>query len=183
MSRKILWHGASGFTTCRRKVCCAFLSPLKIHHLSWVWTLWTLGPIHTNYTTEATIMCSNMAGEWKPSLRWTRSAQPASEPCLLNGIRSWTLAHWLKILFTGSTWTFQFISISYVLIVVCASPSKFIRRRISLLKGRLYHTAVITVLKIETNLWQLLPVMFVNVVQSSFGRLYLCIPLNFMISI
>jgi hypothetical protein len=36
--RKILRHGASGFTSLPKKVCCWFLSPLKIHRLGCVWT-------------------------------------------------------------------------------------------------------------------------------------------------
>jgi hypothetical protein len=35
--RKILRHGTSGFIPIRRKVCCGFLSPLKIHSLCRVW--------------------------------------------------------------------------------------------------------------------------------------------------
>jgi hypothetical protein len=36
------------------KVCCGFLSPLKIHLLGWVWTLGSSGTHTNHYTTEAT---------------------------------------------------------------------------------------------------------------------------------
>jgi hypothetical protein len=35
---KILWHGTSSFISIWRKLCCGFLSPLKIHRLVQVWT-------------------------------------------------------------------------------------------------------------------------------------------------
>jgi hypothetical protein len=38
MCHKILWHGVSSFTSPPGKACCRFLSPLKVHHLGWVWT-------------------------------------------------------------------------------------------------------------------------------------------------
>jgi hypothetical protein len=43
--RKILRHGTSGFTSHPKKVCCGFLSPLKIHRLgrartSNLWVQW-----------------------------------------------------------------------------------------------------------------------------------------------
>jgi hypothetical protein len=54
--RKILRHGTSGFTSIRRKACCGFLSPLKIHRLGRVWTpTFVSSGKHTNhYNTNAT---------------------------------------------------------------------------------------------------------------------------------
>jgi hypothetical protein len=36
--RKVLRHGADGFTSLRRKACCGVSSPLKIHRLDRDWT-------------------------------------------------------------------------------------------------------------------------------------------------
>jgi hypothetical protein len=52
---KIFRHGASGLTSPLKKLCCGFLSPLKIHPLVRVWTanLGSNGKHANHYTTKA----------------------------------------------------------------------------------------------------------------------------------
>jgi hypothetical protein len=49
--RKILRHGADGFIPLRRKACCGFLSPLKMHRRRPSLNPRTLGPMASTLTT------------------------------------------------------------------------------------------------------------------------------------
>jgi hypothetical protein len=58
--------GPSRFTSHPRKVCCGFLSPLKIHRFGWVLNPQPFGSSgqHTNhYTTKATLLSFKKAND------------------------------------------------------------------------------------------------------------------------
>jgi hypothetical protein len=61
---KILQHGTFPlYFPSKRKVCCRFLLPLKIHHLGWVLNTQPLGPVASTLTTPPP---RRQAGELKP---------------------------------------------------------------------------------------------------------------------
>jgi hypothetical protein len=80
--RKILRHGTSGFTSHRRKVCCGFLSPLKISPLAGL-NPRPLGPFAITLTTTPprregpTVPIVQEAG-WAPEPVWTQRLEEKS---------------------------------------------------------------------------------------------------------